>query len=113
MEMTTPVFSTAGQGQGGKMEFPMEEKMGEDPQALPIPDNARVDRLKQEAATVAVGTFGGFPLDFQVSAIFLALESELATLYTVNIWHFGKSTSEYLVGSEMIMGSPELVLAVW
>ena len=41
MEMTTPVFTSAGQGQSGTMEFPIEEKMGEDPQDLPVPENAR------------------------------------------------------------------------
>lgn len=41
MEMTTPVYTTAGQGDGGKMAFPMEEKLGEEEQQLPIPNNAR------------------------------------------------------------------------
>lgn len=41
MEMTTPVYSTAGQGAAGKMEFPMEEKMGDEPEQLPIPNDAR------------------------------------------------------------------------
>ena len=45
MEMTTPVFTTAGQGQSGTMEFPIEEKMGEEPGDLPIPDNARLGLL--------------------------------------------------------------------
>lgn len=41
MEMTTPVYSNAGQGGAGKMEFPIEEKMGNEPQELPIPNDAR------------------------------------------------------------------------
>ena len=42
MEMTTPVFSTAGQGEvDSRMEFPMERKFGQDVEALPQPNDAR------------------------------------------------------------------------
>lgn len=67
MEMTTPVYTTAGQSGPGKMSFPVEERMGDDPERLPIPNDARISRTKEEAATVAVGTFGGWPLDYQVT----------------------------------------------
>lgn len=67
MDMTTPVFTTAGQGGPGKMAFPVEERMGDDPDRLPIPNDTRISRSKEEAATVAVGTFGGWPLDYQVT----------------------------------------------
>ena len=41
MEMTTPVYTTAGQGSEGRMSFPIEEKMGDEPDQLPIPNDAR------------------------------------------------------------------------
>lgn len=41
MEMTTPVYSTAGQADSGKMSFPIEEKEGNEPQDLPVPNDAR------------------------------------------------------------------------
>ena len=41
MEMTTPVYSTAGQAVVGKMAFPIEEKEGNQPQDLPIPNDTR------------------------------------------------------------------------
>jgi len=43
MEMTTPVISTGGQQgpSGDKMQFPIESKYGEDPDVLPLPNDAR------------------------------------------------------------------------
>ena len=43
MEMTTPVYSNAGQSgqQAGRMQFVMEERYGRDPATLPTPNNAR------------------------------------------------------------------------
>lgn len=43
MEMTTPVISTGGQSgpDGDKMQFPMENKFGTDPDVLPLPDDSR------------------------------------------------------------------------
>ena len=43
MEMTTPVISTGGQTgpDGDKMQFPMENKFGTDPEVLPLPDDSR------------------------------------------------------------------------
>lgn len=67
MEMTTPVYTTAGQGGSGKMSFPVEERLGSEPESLPIPNDARIVRSKEETATIAVGTFGGWPLDFEVT----------------------------------------------
>ena len=46
MEMTTPVYSTAGQADAGKMSFPIEEKEGNEPQDLPIPNDARPEFLR-------------------------------------------------------------------
>ncbi len=45
MEMTTPVISTGGQQgpSGDKMQFPIESKYGEDPEVLPLPNDARQD----------------------------------------------------------------------
>ena len=45
MEMTTPVYSTAGQADAGKMSFPIEEKEGNEPQDLPVPNDARQDHM--------------------------------------------------------------------
>ena len=54
MEMTTPVFSTAGQGEvDSRMEFPMERKYGQDVEALPQPNDAR-SALSQGCGFVAV-----------------------------------------------------------
>ena len=47
MEMTTPVITDAGQGREGKMTFPIEERMGEEPDDLPEPLNARYFPQKQ------------------------------------------------------------------
>ena len=43
MEMTTPVFSTAGQRNGGtgQMAFPMESQYGTNVDALPEPKDPR------------------------------------------------------------------------
>ena len=43
MEMTTPVYSNAGQSgqQAGRMQFVMEERYGQDPATLPTPNDAR------------------------------------------------------------------------
>lgn len=44
MEMTTPVYSNAGQGSSegsGRMQFVMEERYGRDAAALPAPNNAK------------------------------------------------------------------------
>ena len=43
MEMTTPVISTGGQSgpDGDKMQFPMENKFGTDPDVLPLPNDSR------------------------------------------------------------------------
>ena len=43
MEMTTPVFSTAGQPDGGmgQMSFPMESQYGTNVDALPEPQDLR------------------------------------------------------------------------
>lgn len=43
MEMTTPVISTGGQSgpAGDKMQFPMENKFGTDPDILPLPNDSR------------------------------------------------------------------------
>lgn len=42
MEMTTPVYSTAGQSAApGRMQFVMEERYGRDASMLPTPNNAR------------------------------------------------------------------------
>lgn len=43
MEMTTPVISTGGQSgpAGDKMQFPMENKFGTDPDVLPLPNDSR------------------------------------------------------------------------
>ena len=41
MDMTTPVYTTAGQGGTAKMQFPVEERQGEDPNRLPIPTDSR------------------------------------------------------------------------
>ncbi len=45
MEMTTPVISPGGQHgpSGDKMQFPIESKYGEDPDVLPLPNDARQD----------------------------------------------------------------------
>jgi len=45
MEMTTPAISTGGQQgpSGDKMQFPIESKYGEDPDVLPLPNDARQD----------------------------------------------------------------------
>ena len=44
MEMTMPVFSTAGQSNGktGRMSFPMESQYSTNMDALPEPDDARL-----------------------------------------------------------------------
>jgi hypothetical protein len=42
MEMTTPVYSTAGQSAApGRMQFVMEGRYGRDVSMLPTPNNAR------------------------------------------------------------------------
>lgn len=43
MEMTTPVYSNAGQDESslGRMQFPMERRYGLDASALPTPNNAK------------------------------------------------------------------------
>lgn len=43
MEMTTPVISTGGQlgPSGDKMQFPIEDKYGENPDVLPLPNSAK------------------------------------------------------------------------
>jgi len=69
MEMTTPVISTGGQQgpSGDKMQFPIESKYGEDPDVLPLPNDARVTRKMEEGGVVAATSFPGIPLDFQVT----------------------------------------------
>jgi hypothetical protein len=42
MEMTTPVYSTAGQAAApGRMQFVMEGRYGRDVSTLPLPNDAR------------------------------------------------------------------------
>lgn len=69
MEMTTPVISTGGQQgpSGDKMQFPIESKYGEDPDVLPLPNDARVTRKMEEGGILAATSFPGIPLDFQVT----------------------------------------------
>ncbi|KAK9824687.1 hypothetical protein WJX72_012392 [[Myrmecia] bisecta] len=74
MEMTTPVISTGGQPgpEGGKMQFPMENKYGGAygmdvaESGLPNPNSERVVRKLQEGGIIAATTFPGLPLDFEV-----------------------------------------------
>jgi hypothetical protein len=68
MEMTTPVYSNAGQGGSGtsRMQFVMEGRYGRDTDALPTPDNAKVERRVEEAKVVAALQFPGIPLDWEV-----------------------------------------------
>ncbi|KAL3139503.1 hypothetical protein ABBQ38_003826 [Trebouxia sp. C0009 RCD-2024] len=69
MEMTTPVISTGGQqgAHGDKMQFPIERKYGEDPETLPLPNDSKVTRKMQEGGILAATSFGGIPLDFEVT----------------------------------------------
>jgi len=55
MDMTTPVFTTAGQGSPGTMSFPVEERMGEDPERLPIPNDARYPLMSNYLAWPGLG----------------------------------------------------------
>ncbi len=49
MEMTTPVFTTAGQAsREGKMAFVMEAKLGNNPDKFPTPRDSRLDTGIQE-----------------------------------------------------------------
>lgn len=70
MEMTTPVFSTAGQRDGstGRMSFPMENQYGTNVDALPVPDDERIERKVQEGAVFAALTFPGVPFDWEVAS---------------------------------------------
>lgn len=72
MEMTTPVFSaprsTSGtNSSGASMQFVIEKRMGK-PEGLPDPLDARVVTKELAPSYVAALRFGGFPLDFEVTA---------------------------------------------
>lgn len=68
MEMTTPVYSTAGQ-QGvpnaNKMQFVMERRFAQEDK-LPAPNSNKITAKVEEASIRAAASFGGFPLDFEV-----------------------------------------------
>ncbi|CAG9466765.1 unnamed protein product [Pedinophyceae sp. YPF-701] len=68
MEMTTPVYTTPGEGgSGGTMSFVIEGKYGDDEDALPKPTDAeRVVVRRQDMGLVAAVRFPGLPLDFEV-----------------------------------------------
>jgi len=65
MEMTTPVFTRAGD-EGGRMSFVIERKMGADPSQLPTSTGAGVERRKETLGVVAAYRFGGWPTDRDV-----------------------------------------------
>ena len=53
--MTTPVMTTAGQkSKPGKLAFVMENRMGTDPQRLPVPRDSRFGNFAVQISAVGV-----------------------------------------------------------
>lgn len=76
--MTTPVITTsAGPGQASRMQFVLEKRLGDTPDAMPLSKDAAVSCARNEGGIVAAATFSGWPFKWEVAAAERALRGAL------------------------------------